>query len=109
MRKGPEWPAQGQLRLGVGQGRAAGSPKRGSTEEDRLGGLPRTREQPGPGSPGLDLSQRMHWIDRLSGISLAVLPILPFTMVTAISTVLLLKGQGTGVGLGHPSCQAPLV
>lgn len=37
------------------------------------------------------------------------LPILPFTKVIAISAVLLIKGQGTGVGLGHPSCQAPFV
>nr|XP_014337265.1 PREDICTED: coiled-coil domain-containing protein 166 [Bos mutus] len=42
---------------------------------------------------GLDLSQRMHWIDRLSWTSLMVLPILPFTMVIAISAVLLIKGQ----------------
>lgn len=93
----------------MGQGRAAGSPKRGSREDDRLGGLPRMREQPGLGSPGLDLSQRTHWIDRLSWTSLMVLPILPFTVVIAISAVLLIKGQGTRVGLGHPSCQAPFV
>ncbi|ELR61555.1 hypothetical protein M91_04710 [Bos mutus] len=35
----------------------------------------------------------MHWIDRLSWTSLMVLPILPFTMVIAISAVLLIKGQ----------------
>ena len=109
LRKGPECPAQGQLRLGVRQGRVAGSPKWGSREGDRLGGLPRAREQPGPGSPGLDLSQRTHWIYRLSWTSLTFLPLLPFTTVIVISAVLLIKGQGTGVGLGHPSCQAPFV
>ncbi|CAI9154978.1 unnamed protein product [Rangifer tarandus platyrhynchus] len=95
LRKGPECPAQGQLRLGVRQGRVAGSPKRGSREGDRLGGLPKAREQPGPGSPGLDLSQRTHWIYKLSWTSLTFLPILPFTTVIAISAVLLIKGQAT--------------
>lgn len=39
--------------------------------------------------------------------SLTFLPAVPFAIVITISTVLLIKGQGTGVGLGHPYHQAP--
>lgn len=96
------------MRGGGGAGLQAAH-KLGYRGGDRLGSCPGHREQLGLGSPGLDLSQRTHWIDRLSWTSLTFLPILPFAMVIAISAALLIKGQGTGVRLRQPYCQAPRV
>lgn len=106
-RKGA-WP-RASLGWGGGWGGAGlqAAHKLGYRGGDRLGSCPGHREQLGLGSPGLDLSQRTHWIDRLSWTSLTFLPILPFAMVTAISAALLINGQGTGVGLRQPYCQAP--
>lgn len=95
--------------VGGGRGGEGGGlqavPKLGYRQGARFGSRPGPREQPGLGHPGLDPSQRTHWIDRLSWTLLTVLPIVPLAVAITISAVLLIKGRGTG--RGHPDHQTP--
>ena len=66
------------------RGRPAGGTQIRTQARGQIWSPPGPREQPGLGSPGLDRSQRTHWVDRLSCWTL-LLPTIPFVVVIAIS------------------------